>query len=78
VEAAAQCPRGKTFTVAEAADRARVGAQPPTVFPECGDSGVHASLYAVTEVEKRASALHWSPRLHDNRLRAVIEASDQS
>jgi len=81
VEAAAQLVReGKTFTVAEAADRARVGRTTAyRYFPSVETLVVHASLYAVTEVEKQSiGAALESKTSADNRLRAVIEASDQS
>jgi AcrR family transcriptional regulator len=81
VEAAAQLVReGKTFTVAEAADRARVGRTTAyRYFPSVETLVVHASLYAVTEVEKQSiGAALESKTSPDNRLRAVIEASDQS
>ena len=81
VEAAAQLVReGKTFTVAEAADRARVGRTTAyRYFPTVETLVVHASLYAITEVEKQSiGAALESKTSADNRLRAVIEASDQS
>ena len=81
VEAAAQLVReGKTFTVAEAADRARVGRTTAyRYFPSVETLVVHASLYAITEVEKQSiGAALESKTSADNRLRAVIEASDQS
>jgi len=81
VQAAAQLVReGKTFTVAEAADRARVGRTTAyRYFPSVETLVVHASLYAVTEVEKQSiGAALESKTSADNRLRAVIEASDQS
>ena len=81
VEAAAQLVReGKTFTVAEAADRARVGRTTAyRYFPSLETLVVHASLYAITEVEKQSiGAALESKTSADNRLRAVIEASDQS
>ena len=81
VEAAAQMVReGKTFTVAEAADRARVGRTTAyRYFPSVETLVVHASLYAITEVEKQSiGAALESKTSVDNRLRAVIEASDQS
>jgi AcrR family transcriptional regulator len=81
VEAAAQLVReGKTFTVAEAADRARVGRTTAyRYFPSVETLVVHASLYAVTEVEKQSiGAAMESKTSADSRLRAVIEASDQS
>jgi AcrR family transcriptional regulator len=81
VEAAAQLVReGKTFTVAEAADRARVGRTTAYRYvPSVETLVVHASLYAITEVEKQSiGAALESKTSVDNRLRAVIEASDQS
>jgi AcrR family transcriptional regulator len=81
VEAAAQLVReGKTFTVAEAADRARVGRTTAyRYFPSVETLVAHASLYAITEVEKQSiGAALESTTEADERLRAVIEASDKS
>lgn len=81
VEAAAQLVReGKAFTVAEAADCARVGRTTAyRYFPNVDTLVAHASLYAITEVEKQSIgvALESTTSSH-GRLRAVIEASDHS
>jgi AcrR family transcriptional regulator len=81
VEAAAQLVReGKTFTVAEVADLARVGRTTAyRYFPTVEQLVVHASLYATTEVEKQmiGAALE-SSTSPDDRLQAVVEASDTS
>lgn len=81
VEAAARLVReGKTFTVAAVADLARVGRTTAyRYFPTVEQLVVHASLYATTEVEKQmiCAALESSPSA-DDRLQAVVEASDTS
>jgi len=71
---------GKTFTVADVADRARVGRTTAyRYFPSVDQLVVHASLHAITEVEKKNIGLELeganSPY---ERLRRVIEASDKS
>ena len=81
VEAAAQMVReGKSFTVAEVADRARVGRTTAyRYFPTVEKLIVHASLHATTEVEKQTIGLELeSSQAVDERLRAVVKASDTS
>ena len=81
VEAAARLVReGKSFTVAEAADLAKVGRTTAyRYFPSVETLVVHASLYAITEVEKISiGAALESTTSAEERLRAVIEASDTS
>jgi AcrR family transcriptional regulator len=81
VEAAAQLVReGKTFTVADVADRALVGRTTAyRYFPSVETLVAHASLHAVTEVEKQSiGAALESTTEADERLRTVIEASDKS
>ena len=79
VECAAQFVReGKSFTVAEVADSARVGRTTAyRYFPSVETLVVHATLYASTEVEKRSidGALE-SKQTVEDRLRSVVEASD--
>jgi len=79
VECAAQFVReGKSFTVAEVADSARVGRTTAyRYFPTVETLVVHASLYASTEVEKRSiDAALESKQAVEDRLRSVVEASD--
>jgi AcrR family transcriptional regulator len=79
VECAAQFVReGKSFTVAEVADSARVGRTTAyRYFPSVETLVVHATLYASTEVEKRSiDAALESKRTAEDRLRSVVEASD--
>jgi AcrR family transcriptional regulator len=79
VECAAQFVReGKTFTVAEVADSARVGRTTAyRYFPTVETLVVHATLYASTEVEKRSiDAALESKQTVEDRLRSVVEASD--
>ena len=79
VECAAQLVReGKTFTVAEVADSARVGRTTAyRYFPSVETLVVHATLYASTEVEKRSiDAALESKQTVEDRLRSVVEASD--
>ena len=81
VEAAAKLVRqGRNFTVAEAADLAKVGRTTAyRYFPSAETLIVHASLYAITEVEKQSIGVSLeSTTSADERLRAVIEASDAS
>jgi AcrR family transcriptional regulator len=81
VEAAAQLVReGKTFSVADVADLARVGRTTAyRYFPSVETLVAHASLHAVTEVEKQSiGAALESTTEADERLRTVIEASDKS
>jgi len=81
VECAAQLVKaGKTFTVAEVADIARVGRTTAyRYFPTVEQLVVHASLHAITEVEKQSivTELEGSTSPYE-RLRRVIEASDRS
>ena len=81
VECAAQLVKaGKTFTVAEVADIARVGRTTAyRYFPTVEQLVVHASLHAITEVEKQSigAELEGSTSPYE-RLRRVIEASDRS
>jgi len=81
VECAAQLVKaGKTFTVAEVADIARVGRTTAyRYFPKVEQLVVHASLHAITEVEKQSigTELEGSTSPYE-RLRRVIEASDRS
>ena len=79
VECAAQYVReGKSFTVAEVADSARVGRTTAyRYFPSVETLVVHATLYAATEVEKRSiDAALESKQTVEDRLRSVVEASD--
>jgi AcrR family transcriptional regulator len=79
VECAAQFVReGKSFTVAEVADSARVGRTTAyRYFPSVETLVVHATLYAATEVEKRSiDAALESKETVEERLRSVVEASD--
>ncbi|KAA1003430.1 TetR/AcrR family transcriptional regulator [Paraburkholderia panacisoli] len=79
VECAAQFVReGKSFTVAEVADSARVGRTTAyRYFPSVETLVVHATLYAATEVEKRSiDAALESKQTVEDRLRSVVEASD--
>lgn len=79
VECAAQYVReGKSFTVAEVADSARVGRTTAyRYFPSVETLVVHATLYASTEVEKRSiDAALESKQSVEDRLRSVVEASD--
>ncbi len=81
VESAAQFVReGKSFTVAEVADRAKVGRTTAyRYFPTVETLIAHASLHATTEVEKNSiGAALESKASAEERLRAVIEASDES
>ncbi len=81
VECAAQFVReGKTFTVAEVADRAKVGRTTAyRYFPTVETLIAHASLHATTEVEKDSiDAALESKTSAEERLRAVVEASDKS
>jgi len=80
VESAAQFVReGKSFTVAEVADRAKVGRTTAyRYFPTVETLIAHASLHATTEVEKNSiGAALKSKASAEERLRAVIEASDE-
>jgi AcrR family transcriptional regulator len=79
VECAAQFVReGKSFTVAEVADSARVGRTTAyRYFPSVETLVVHATLYASTEIEKRSiDAALESKQTVEDRLRSVVEASD--
>ena len=81
VEAAAQLVRkGTTFSVANVADRARAGRTTAyRYFPSVETLVAHASLHAITEVEKQSiGATLESTTEADERLRTVIEASDKS
>jgi AcrR family transcriptional regulator len=81
VECAAQFVReGKTFTVADVADRAKVGRTTAyRYFPSVEMLIAQASLHATTEVEKDSiGAAVESKASAEERLRAVIEASDKS
>ena len=81
VECAAQFVReGKTFTVAEVADRAKVGRTTAyRYFPSVETLIAHASLHATTEVEKDSIDAALESKISaEDRLRAVIEASDES
>ena len=81
VECAAQLVRaGKSFTVAEVADLAKVGRTTAyRYFPTVEQLVAHASLAAITQVEKQSigAELESSTSLYE-RLRRVIEASDRS
>jgi len=79
VECAAQFVReGKTFAVAEVADRARVGRTTAyRYFPSVETLVVHATLFASTQVEKESiDAALESKETSEDRLRSVVEASD--
>lgn len=79
VECAAQLVReGKTFTVAEVADRARIGRTTAyRYFPSVETLVVHATLFASTQVEKESiDAALESKDTSEDRLRSVVEASD--
>jgi AcrR family transcriptional regulator len=81
VESAAQLMReGKSFTVAEVADRAKVGRTTAyRYFPTVEQLMAHASLHAITEVEKQMiGAAVANTSSADERLREVVEASDKS
>ena len=81
VESAAQLVReGKSFTVAEVADRAKVGRTTAyRYFPTVEQLVAYASLHAITEVEKQMiGAAVANATSAEDRLRAVIEASDKS
>lgn len=81
VECAAQLVKaGKTFTVAEVADIARVGRTTAyRYFPTVEQLVVHASLHAITEVEKQSIGVELEGSTSPyERLRRVIEASDRS
>ncbi len=81
VECAAQFVReGKAFTVAEVADRAKVGRTTAyRYFPTVEALIAHASLHATTQVEKDSiDAALQSKTSAEERLRAVIEGSDKS
>ena len=81
VESAAQFVReGKSFTVAEVADRAKVGRTTAyRYFPSVETLIAHASLHATTEVEQNSiGAALENKASAEERLRAVIEASDES
>ena len=81
VEHAAEFVReGKTFTVAEVADRAKVGRTTAyRYFPSVEMLVAHAALHATTEVEKNSiGAAVESKTSVSDRLEAVIVASDRS
>ncbi len=81
VECAAEFVReGKSFTVAEVADRAQIGRTTAyRYFPSVDVLIAHATLYATTEVEKKTiGAALESKTTPEDRLRSVIEASDTS
>src|SRR5712672_1679182 len=71
---------GKSFTVADVADQARVGRTTAyRYFPSVEQLVVHASLHAITEVEKKNIGLELEGASSPyDRLRRVIEASDKS
>jgi AcrR family transcriptional regulator len=81
VECAAQFVRErKSFTVAEVADRAKVGRTTAyRYFPRVETLVAQASLYAATEVEQQTvgTMLGNAASVHD-RLRTVVEMSDMS
>jgi AcrR family transcriptional regulator len=81
IECAAELLKeGKTFTVADVADKARVGRTTAyRYFPSVEQLVVHASLHAITEVEKKNIGLELESATSPyERLRRVIEASDKS
>lgn len=81
IECAAELLKeGKTFTVADVADKARVGRTTAyRYFPSVEQLVVHASLHAITEVEKKNIGLELEGATSPyERLRRVIEASDKS
>lgn len=71
---------GKTFTVADVADKAKVGRTTAyRYFPSAEQLSVHASLHAITEVEKKNIGLELEGAMSlYERLRRVIEASHKS
>lgn len=81
VECAAKLLKdGKTFTVADVADQARIGRTTAyRYFPSVEQLIVHASLHAITEVEKKSIGMELEGATSPyERLRRVIEASDTS
>src|SRR5260370_20454718 len=77
IECAAELLKeGKTFTVADVADKARVGRTTAyRYFPSVEQLVVHASLHAITEVEKKNIGLELEGSTSPyERLRRVIQA----